>query len=555
MVVTVAQRDVSEPRRSGFRLGDPVGGLIGLLAAYRLVYHLSYVRDVPFAVAPFSDGRSYEIAAIDILEHGPWGTEPFYLQGIYAYFLALPMTYKPWVSLGMLLQVVLSAGAIWLLARTMRRLFDRTWGRWTAVVYLAYPMLMFYENKFLTGAMTIVSLVVLLWTVAVASKRRTGGWWLAVGVAVAMTMLWRPNLALVVPFVAWAIWQAEDKVRPAAGRALVFCGLGIALGLAPMMIRNVVVTGKPTVFPAHGGGTSFYIGNNAAATGVWNDAGGLLSGDVTQERGELLRRLEIEVSDRSEQAPAIGRALYRRAMQEISDDPGRWLGLETKKLWLVVGNDELTQDYDLHGEIAMLPFAHRVGLPYGVLQAIGLLGLVLLTRRSREEAALRPFVAVLWGVLVATLGSNLLFFTSSQHRLPLALVWVVGFVAGARFLLASLRDRKFVVPAVVAIAIALSMVPRTTKREPSAVFFYNLGLAYARIGEPQNALWAFDHAVEKRPDHPVLRIERARYNRILEHYGEAQADLDAIEAMPNRPHWVDERLAGERMFYDGAPSD
>ena len=553
MVTAVSDGDVSDPPRRGFRFGDPVGGLVGLLAAYRLVYHLFYLSDVPFAIVTFSDGRSYENAAVDILEHAPWGTQPFYLQGIYAYFLATPMVVKPWISLGVIFQVVVAAAAVGLLAGTVRALFDRRSGRWAAAVYLAYPMLMFYENKFLTATLTIVTLIVLLWTVVAATDKRTDRSWITVGVATGVAMLWRPNLALLVPFVAAAVWVAHGKVRGPTIRALAFCGLGLGLGVAPMAVRNAVVTGQPGVFPAHGGGTSFYIGNNAHSTGVWNDAGGLLSGDVTKERRELVSRLGIEVDDPADEAPAIGRALYRRGWQEIGDDPGRWIKLLGKKLWLLVGNDELTQDYDLHGEIAMMPFAHRVGLPYAVLQAIGFLGLVVVTRRSRDEQRLRPWVLVLWGIVFATAVANVAFFTSSQHRLPLALVWAVCFVPGARLLLRQFRQRKFVVSVAVAAAIAVFFLPRTRKREPSAVFFYNLGLAYARLGEQKDALWAFDRAVDKRPDHPVIRIERARQNRILGHHGNAKDDLEALESMPDRPLWVDERLDKERVFYGLPP--
>ena len=52
----------------------------------------------PFSLATFSDGRLYEDSARDLLDHPPWGTRPFYLQGLYAAQLALPMAIRPWIS-------------------------------------------------------------------------------------------------------------------------------------------------------------------------------------------------------------------------------------------------------------------------------------------------------------------------------------------------------------------------------------------------------------------------------------------------------------------------
>src|SRR5688572_24258549 len=92
--------------------------LIALLIAKRLAYHLTYLVTDPFALATFSDGHVYEQAARDILAHPPLGSQPFYLQGLYAYLLALALALTQQVVIGLLLQLVLAAGALWLFQRT-----------------------------------------------------------------------------------------------------------------------------------------------------------------------------------------------------------------------------------------------------------------------------------------------------------------------------------------------------------------------------------------------------------------------------------------------------
>ena len=43
--------------------------VIALLVAKRIAYHLIYIVRDPFALATFSDGQVYELAARDILAH------------------------------------------------------------------------------------------------------------------------------------------------------------------------------------------------------------------------------------------------------------------------------------------------------------------------------------------------------------------------------------------------------------------------------------------------------------------------------------------------------
>ena len=265
------------------------------LAILRISYHLSYLADDPFAVATFSDGRQYELAARDILDHPPLGSRPFYLQGLYAFFMAGPMAIRPWVGLALLAQLVVAAGALVAFFAAVRSWLGRRQAALATIVLMAYPMLAFYENKFLTAELAVATSVAVLWALGRAQRNPSPARFVVVGAAVGLLILARPNAVVAVPFVGWAIAGAlpGDEASRRRRWALGAAAAGLLLALAPMAGRNLAVTGRPTVFPAHGGGTSFYIGNNAHARGVWNDAGGLLTGDVARERAELVDALGI----------------------------------------------------------------------------------------------------------------------------------------------------------------------------------------------------------------------------------------------------------------------
>ncbi len=527
------------------RLGPVLGSLLVLLSLARVLYHCTYLAEVPFALATFSDGRQYELAAIDILTARPWGTQPFYLQGLYAYQLALPMLVRPWISLALLGQLALSGLTSWWFFRVATRWWGRVRGGWATVVFLAYPMLAFYENKFLTAALAVSAAVFVLWAAVRGQEQSRARWAAVLGLAVGVAILARPNFALLVPFAVLGVWRSG----PAASRwhRLAALGIGLVLSLAPMAIRNHHVTGRATVVPGHGGGTSFYIGNNRHARGVWNTAGGLFSGDVSREREELREKLGVSEADEAAEMAAIGDALYRRGLQEIVDDPGAWLWLELRKVWLLIGNDELTQDYDLHGEREMLRWAPRVGLPLGVLLAFagfGVLGL-------RRELATRPgrWALPLWmvaGLVCSIVAANLLYFTSAQHRLPLIVVAALLVPWGVAWLREAAAQRRWVPLAIFAAWVAISFVPRTHKDSPSAVHYYNLSVAWVHVGQPSRGVEALGRALQLRPEHPVIRIERATLLRQRGAFERARADLDALDRLPDVPRWVRDRATDER---------
>ena len=526
------------------------------LVVVRVGYHCAYLVEVPFSLATFSDGRMYERAALDILGAPPLGTEPFYLQGLYAYQLALPMLIRPWLSLALLFQLVLAGLALWGLYRVMAGQLGRPSAGLGLSLLLLYPGLSFYENKYLTASLAVVTMVAMMVALSRLQRRPGPGAVAMLGAATGLAILARGNMLLAVPLVGVAAVLAWAPTGRSRWQALAWLALGLLLSLGPMALRNARVTGRASVMPVHGGGTSFYIGNNRHARGVWNHAGGLLSGEVLHEQRELAAKLGVPEGSRAEVAVAIGRVLYRRALQEIADDPGRWLWLELRKAWLMIGNDEVSQDYDVAGERERLPWWAGRGVPFSVVLAVGLVGVLVVVARVRGDPALRsrwrPWLWLLGGQALAVVAANLLFFTSAQHRLPLVVPLAVFLGPGLRWLLrrrlGPVGSRKiwWASWGLVALILAQGIWPRQRTEGPTAVHYYNLAIAHLRLGQPHQAVEAFDRAVARRPDHPVMLIERVTLNRQLGHLEVAAADLDRLANLPDVAPWIRQRAAEER---------
>ncbi len=526
------------------------------LVLVRVGYHCAYLIDVPFSLATFSDGRLYEQSARDLLDAPPWGREAFYLQGLYAYQLALPMLIRPWLSLGLLLQLVLAGLALWGLYRATAPLLGRRDAALGLALVLAHPGLSFYENKYLTASLAVVTMVMMLLALARLQRRPSAGALVVLGLASGLAVLARGNMLLAIPGVAVAAVLADAPRGRRRMLTLAWLALGLMLALGPMALRNQVVTGRPSIMPVHGGGTSFYIGNNRHARGVWNNAGGLLSGEVVHERQELAAQLGVPPGSKAEQAAAIGRALYGRALVEIAEDPARWLSLELRKAWLLLGNDELSQDYDVAGERELLPWWCGRGLPFSAMLGLGLAGFFVVRRRIRSDPELaarwRPWGWMLGAQALAVLAANLLFFTSAQHRLPLLVPLAVllgpgliGLVRGPRSAAPGDRRAWALVWAGVLLLLAQGAWPRQRHEGPTPEHYYNLAIAHVQLGQPQEAVAAFDRAVQHRPDHPVILIERATLNRRLGHLDAAADDLQRLASLPDVPPWIERRVDDE----------
>ena len=511
-------------------------GLLAVLIAQRVVYHLRYVMLDPFALVAYSDGQLYEEAARDLLSHPPLGTQPFFLQGFYAYFLACGLWLRGVLLDALVWQLALSAlGAV-----LFWRALDVSYGRRDAALgmclWFGYGALAFYENKYLSASLGIVCNVWAIHTFVRFRARPSWGRVVLLGFASGLCVLARPNLLLAWPFTALALWWCCRKLRWRAGRALLVFAVAVSLSLVPMLIRNQVVVGRATVFPSHGGGIPFYIGNHPGSTGLWNNAGGLLSGQVLLERQELQARLHID--PRSAQPDdEIGNALYARVFTFMAERPAAWLRIEAKKLWYLLGNHEFVHDYDWLGERELLGFGLPNYVPFALLLGLGAFGFYCM---ARSDAAL---CWLLSGQLFAVLVANLLWFTSAQNRLPLAVPLMFAGVQGLRTGLAACRNVRDARGYAWVLAVSLGLaaqacLPRGAAASPSAAHYYNLANVEETLGRLDAAIAHYARAAQLRPKEPMFWLRLAHAAR---HGARRDISLRALDRL-DRLAQVDERV-------------
>lgn len=548
---------------------------VGFFALWRVAYHAAFLLRDPFAQVTVSDGQLYETAARDLLAHPPFGSLPLYLQGLYAYVLAAGMALQNAPIAGLCLQLTLALLALGALSRAMIAALGPQIGAWSVLALLAYPSLAFYENKYLSVSVGVACNMVAIAAFVAASRTLTRRAALLLGVTSGLCVLGRANLALALPFTGYALAQLARAKKQPALPLLAACALGVALALAPMALRNQLVIGKPHVLPSHGGGVPFYIGNNPHATGRWNDAGGLLSGQVFREREELAEKLGLQQTG-SELDAALGHTLYAMALDYIGSQPIDWLALEAKKLWLTIGNHAFIRDYDLYGERELLGWISPMGLPFGVLLGLGTLGLVALWQKDEGEGKAgqvadrarlqrRALCVLLLGQLLAVLAANLLWFTSAQNRVPLAVPLAFaagpGLVAtGKRLHAAAFATYALRAASVPALALAMlvggqAFVPRAGTYRPSSVHYFNLANVEEKLGDNQAALAHYRRATERNPKQPMFLLRLAHLARLTGHSAEAKRNFERVLQLPGAAEPVRSAAAYELRIIDARETD
>ena len=240
--------------------------------------------------------------------------------------------------------------------------------------------------------------------------------------------------------------------------------------------------------------------------------------------------------------------------------PIRWAGFATRKVWFMLGDDELTHDHDWIGEARLLTLPVR-GLSFGMLLMLAALGACL----SRDPTTgadhsaprvdgLKSAALAMSAAAICTVAANLLFFTSAQHRLPL--IPIMALLAGplyqrltsgagsltnvarARFehLSASRCWRPRTIPVAVALALFVFW-PRTRQHEPIVEHDFNLAVAYERMGEPKIALSLYDRAHRRRPSSAVIHLRLLEF-RFRWDLPVSPREVEQVLHAPDAPTWV-----------------
>jgi tetratricopeptide (TPR) repeat protein len=466
------------------------------------------MRGHPFStIGPqMLDSYYYHRWAIDIISGNFWGSDVFFLRPLYPYLLALVYAvFGQHILAVQLVQTVFATISCFLLYDTTRRVFGKRPAIFASFGFALTGILVLYTGALLYVETTVLLSLLFVWLIRIAGRRI---WlWIMSGVCFGLLVICRPEVLVAAPFLLIWLWKKSLVLSPSSlvtRRGLVAMAAVALAVIAIVPIRNYIVARDPVLFTAHSG-MNFYYGNNPSADGTWQptqefEKGGGFSHERLREISHTIDGKEVKASEASAYWTAQG-------LKFITHQPLAYLRLLGRKFLLFFSNYEVPNNY--YPETARatsLPFKLAF-VNYGLVLALGLLGMVWAWPKRGQAAPIHFFVA-------AYLFSALLSYVLSRLRAPAIpfLLMFAGF--GLSELVDVIRQRRAaraVIGVAVAVAVYLvSVLVPVKRRSYSAQAWTQTGSIYLEQQDFSKAADAFHRALVVLPSYNY-----ARYSLVL----------------------------------------
>jgi tetratricopeptide (TPR) repeat protein len=336
--------------------------------------------------------------------------QPFVMSPLYPYLLAATGSGRE-VALGVprsgsppygirILQALAWGLVAFLLWRAGRRLLPPRLAWLPAALFVLYrPAAIFVTTTLLEMLLTCAVTVFLYLITFREEGRHPLGEAVLAGILVGLAALLRGHALLLLVPGAVAL-----GLRPGGRRRIAGMVVATALVLAPAVLLNSLLGGR-LVGTSCNAGLNLYIGNGPEADGFYVTFAGANPEADPAGVVFLSERLDRTVSGEVE----ADRIWTRAAWDAIRRDPGRALRLWLRKVWLHGVNWEISQVTPLPAWSRDAPLLRLLVVPYGLLAAAGLAGLLLTCCRDRRVG--------IWALaLVVLVASQSVFFVVTRYR-------------------------------------------------------------------------------------------------------------------------------------------
>ncbi|MBN1771657.1 MAG: tetratricopeptide repeat protein, partial [Deltaproteobacteria bacterium] len=473
--------------------------------------HLAFLAGSPFWGQLQLDHAYYHEWAERIRSGGFWGEGVWFVDPLYAYFLAAAYTvFGPSLTAVRVLQVVLFLATAGLTARLGRR----TLGSVAAGNLAALLFVLFLPAVYQVGLAEKAMLAAFLLTLAVERflTLRPAAL-LGSGVALGLACLARGGLLPLIPagLAALLLLGRRDELpagaddRPPARvvpprvlrqRAALFAAGALAvIGLAT--VRNAIVGGEfvPTTANA---GQNLYLGQHRGnETGTYGGVS-FARADPRYEEADFRAEAVRRTGNPALRPGEVSDFWLREAVSEMAAAPGATVRRTLRKLHLLVHQFEVPDNDNLELVAEYSPVL-RLPLPgFGLLWPFAVLGTVVLWRSRRIRVLL--CVVLVYAVVPAT------FFVVARFRLPLVPLLAVPAAGGVLWLgraFAARRRQAWWAVAALGVGLALCFVRpgwlEALRTRGLAVAWNNLGAMLLETGDTDRAMDAFERAVELAP--------------------------------------------------------
>jgi len=382
----------------------------------RLIYFYSFKKIQKQIVVnnPIVDYGYYHNWAKNISNGDIIGKGHFILNPGWAYFLGIIYSFVgPIPDRAIIIQFILGSFICILIFLLGKILFNETVGIISAILFILYGYSYLMEG-FLVSAtfITICLLFFVLFSVK-AQKTNLLCYWFLSGIFLGLAILGRGNNLLIAPIIIiWIIFSYKNNIIKSS---LLFIS-GLTLIIAPVTIRNYIVTGEFVLTTVHGG-LNFYKGNNPNSLGIL-----YLDKFESPQPAQQSESFRIEASKRLNKEltlPQSSKYWFKEGFRFIINEPLKWIGLTFKKFVLFWNSQEIpiNINYELyHSKLLILKLLFLSFVIIGPLSLFGIFLCIL------EKDINKKFVGVI--ILVYSI-SIVLFFISGEYRYPIVPLLII----------------------------------------------------------------------------------------------------------------------------------
>jgi 4-amino-4-deoxy-L-arabinose transferase-like glycosyltransferase len=315
-------------------------------------------------------------------------------------------------------QMLLGSLSCVLLYQTGKTIWDEKTGLLAGFLAAFYGIFIFYDSQILKPSLVNFLVAVTFYALTLTLKKTKILLWVLAAFAFTTAIFLRRHLAVFVPAVFVWIFMAfyPKKKSDCFFYMAVFCLVSLlTAGLWNLWLRKHIPNQQLLMTQS---GIHFYIAHNPDANGTYN----LISFIRPSALGHAVdaqRFVEAE-KKRKVSAEEVNQYWFQKGIDYILKNPGDWLVLELKKLFLIFNAYEIPNDenYDYTRKqswFLSLPF-----FSFGLIAPLGLAGLWLGLRKSEAVFSL---LALFVAAYVLSLLSN---FVTGAYRLPVQLPLILS---------------------------------------------------------------------------------------------------------------------------------
>jgi hypothetical protein len=436
--------------------------------ALRAVSLALFLR-TPYALYPVLDARRFYEWALEILA-GTAAPGPFLYEPLYAYLQAAIYALAG-IDFHRVLVFQALAGALGAVLAyfILRDHLPPGWSLAGALAYAAYPVTLLSDTLPIKEPLsTVLLLAAMLLLQRHLRSGRAPQLFLA-GLLFGLVLLVRENLLALAPFLVLFLFAVGDGIAAALRRSAVLLA-GVALAVLPVTGRNCLAGGDCVLIAASGGSNLYMAfsersrGDSFVQPAFARSGPARLTEDSIAEASRLAGR-PLAPSEAS-------RFWSREALRYAAGHPARSAALLAQRLWVSIGNDEISGNYPFGYFSRINPLIGFNPLCFALIFSLGVAGWWC----ARADRGTLIFPAVAIGTWV----SFLPFWTLDRFHLPAVLPLIAGSLFAIRELVDLARRREVrravALLAAVALLLAVSLPPRLDARRRAEV----IGMAYAR---------------------------------------------------------------------------